>query len=128
MRDVIESIRERTTVYERHPLFEFLRDSRIDPSRRLAFAPSAAHYSLSFKDLCQLVLREEPARDRIQEIVNALTYEEAVHSRWLLASAGRCPAPIFSMDCPRPPKRGRNGRAGRNHQCRSSRSRRSRSR
>lgn len=85
MREVLSAIEQRTGAYERHPLFEFLRDESIDPARRLAFAPSAAHYVLTSRDFCQHVLRDEPARDRIQELVNAQTYAEAQHARWFIA-------------------------------------------
>ena len=44
-----------------------------------------AHYVITFGDLCKHVLREEPAKDRFQEIVNAQTYEEADHWRWFIA-------------------------------------------
>jgi hypothetical protein len=99
MRDVMRAIEERTAVYEQNPLFDFLRDTRIEPGRRLSFAPSAAHYILTFTDFCQYVLREEPAKDRLQEIVNAQTYEEAEHSRWFisdLAKLGYDPVLKFS--------------------------------
>jgi hypothetical protein len=89
MREVLSAIEQQTSVYERHPLFEFLRDESVDPARRLAFAPSAAHYVLTFQDFCQHVLREEPARDRIQELVNAQTYEEAQHARWFIADLAK---------------------------------------
>lgn len=89
MRQVLGAIRERTNAYEQHPLFEFLRDDSIDPERRLAFAPSAAHYVLTSQDFCQHVLREEPAKDRIQELINAQTDEEAEHARWFIADLAR---------------------------------------
>lgn len=89
MHDVVRAIKEQTAIFERLPLFEYLRDTTIDPRRRLAFAPSAAHYILTFTDFCQYVLREVPAKDRLQEIVNAQTYEEAEHSRWFIADLAR---------------------------------------
>lgn len=89
MREVLGAIEHQTSLYQEHPLFSFLRDESIDPARRLAFAPSAAHYVLTFQDFCQHVLREEPARDRIQEIVNAQTYEEAEHARWFIADLAK---------------------------------------
>jgi hypothetical protein len=89
MRAVMRAIEDRTGVYRRHPLFEFLRNEAIEPEKRLAFAPSAAHYILTFTDFCQHVLRSEPAQDRLQELVNAQTYEEATHSRWFLQDLAR---------------------------------------
>lgn len=85
MRKVIQHIEARTRIFERHPAFAFLKDSTIEPEDRLAFVPSVAHYVITFGDLCRHVLREEPARDRFQEIVNAQTYEEAEHWKWFIA-------------------------------------------
>ena len=85
MRNVVKTIEKRTAIYEKHPLFAFLRDSSIEPEQRLAFVPSVAHYVITFGDLCKHVLREEPANDRFQEIVNAQTYEEAEHWKWFIA-------------------------------------------
>ena len=79
MQQVIQRIDERTKIFEQHPAFAFLKDSSIEPEDRLAFVPSVAHYVITFGDLCRHVLREEPARDRFQEIVNAQTFEEADH-------------------------------------------------
>lgn len=85
MRNVIEHVERRARIFEQHPLFAFLADSSIAPEERLAFVPSVAHYVITFGDLCKHVLREEPAKDRFQEIVNAQTYEEAEHWRWFIA-------------------------------------------
>lgn len=84
MRNVIQAIDERTAIFREQPIFAFLRDRSIEPRRRLAFAPSVAHYVMTFGDLCGLVLFEEPAKDWLQEIVNAQTREEAEHRRWFL--------------------------------------------
>lgn len=85
MQDVVKAIEDRTQEFRNRPLFTFMRDSSIDPASRLAFAPFLAHYVMSFADLCRLVLREEPAKDPYQEIVNAHTAEEADHWKWYLA-------------------------------------------
>jgi hypothetical protein len=82
-------IEERTANYAQHPLFAFLSDRSIEPEQRLAFAPSVAHYIMTFADLCKHVFREEPAKDRLQELVNAQTYEEAEHCKWFLADLGK---------------------------------------
>lgn len=84
MRNIIQTIEERTAIFREQPFFAFLRDKSIDPCRRLAFAPSVAHYVMTFGDLCGLVLFEEPAKDWLQEIVNAQTREEAEHRSWFL--------------------------------------------
>jgi hypothetical protein len=84
MRDILRLIEDQAGAYGARPMFSFLRDTSIPPERRLAFAPSAAHYVLTFTDFCERVLRQEPTEDPIQKIVNAQTYEEAEHSRWFL--------------------------------------------
>lgn len=88
MRDILRLIDHQTEAYRQRPMFAFLRDTAIPPEKRLAFAPSAAHYVLTFTDFCEHVLREEPTDDPIQKIVNAQTYEEAEHSRWFLEDLG----------------------------------------
>ncbi len=89
MRAIVQAIDEKTEIYKALPLFDFLRDKSIDPAKRLAFAPSVAHYVITFGDLCKQVLREEPAKDKLQEIVNAQTYEEGEHWRWFISDLGK---------------------------------------
>jgi hypothetical protein len=71
MREVLQAIQTNMVAHQRHALFELLRDTHVDPEWRLAFAPSAAHYVLTLRDFCQHVLRAEPRRDRVQQLVNA---------------------------------------------------------
>jgi hypothetical protein len=85
MRRVMRHLDERVVQFETKPLFQFLRDTSIDARRRLAFAPGVAHFVMSFADLYALVLREEPAKDPYQELVNAHVQEDANHWRWFLA-------------------------------------------
>jgi hypothetical protein len=80
----MNELQKRTAAFEEAKLFAFLRDQAIGPRERLAFAPSVAHFVMSFADLYSLVLREEPAKDRYQELVNAHTHEDANHWRWFL--------------------------------------------
>jgi hypothetical protein len=85
MKAVLEAIDRRAIEFARHPFYEFMRDVTIDPRQRLAFVPVLAHFVMTFADLYALVLREEPAKDRFQEIVNAHTYEDGGHWKWFLA-------------------------------------------
>jgi len=73
----------------RHPLYAFLRDPSIEPRQRLGFAPGLAHFVMTFADLYAFVLREEPARDRYQQLVNAHTYEDGGHWRWFLSDLAK---------------------------------------
>ncbi len=85
MQRVMQRLDERVAEFEKAGLFEFLRDTSIDPARRLAFVPSVAHFVMSFADLYGLVFREEPPRDQYQELVNAHTHEDGDHWKWFLA-------------------------------------------
>ncbi|WP_394841783.1 hypothetical protein LZC95_32490 [Pendulispora brunnea] len=89
MQKVFEHLDRRIDTYEKLPLYTYLSDSRIAPEERLAFAPAIAHFVMSFSDLYAFALREEPARDRFQEIVNAHTYEDGGHWKWFLADLGQ---------------------------------------
>ena len=92
MRHILEHVNERTSEFGRLPLFDFLRDSRIDPRERLAFAPYAAHFVMSFADLCSLIIRQEPTQDKYQDLVNRHTREDDYHWRWFLAD-------LETLDC-----------------------------
>jgi hypothetical protein len=85
MRRVIEELERCTAELAKAPLFDFLRDTSIDPRRRLSFAPCVAHFVMTFADLYSLVLREDPPKDKYQELVNAHTREDENHWRWFLA-------------------------------------------
>jgi hypothetical protein len=85
MKAVLEAIERRTVEFARHPFYAFLRDTTLDPRQKLGFVPVLSHFVMTFADLYALVLREEPARDAYQELVNAHTYEDGGHWKWFLA-------------------------------------------
>lgn len=85
MRKILEYVDRKATDYERLPLFEFMQNDAIALRDRLAFVPALAHFVMTFSDLYAHVLRDEPARDRYQELVNAHTYEDGGHWKWFLA-------------------------------------------
>jgi hypothetical protein len=85
MKAVLEAIERRSAEYASHPFFEFLGDATVNPRQKLAFVPVLSHFVMTFADVYALVLREEPARDTYQEIVNAHTYEDGGHWKWFLA-------------------------------------------
>ncbi|WP_019505652.1 hypothetical protein [Pleurocapsa sp. PCC 7319] len=84
MKDILALIEEKQQIYSQLPLFEFLQDKSIHPAKRLAFAPYAAPFIMSFSDLCKYVLRQEPTNDKIQTILNQHTYEDDFHWQWFL--------------------------------------------
>lgn len=86
MKHIFEHIARRATEYARHPMFEYLRDGRIECRERLEFVPWLAHFVMTFADLYQLFTVETPAPgDRFQELVNAHLEEEDNHWKWFLA-------------------------------------------
>ena len=89
MRELQSQIARLSAEFEAQPFFEFLRDQNLTAKERLAFAPALAHFVMTFADLYRFVLREEPARDKYQEIVNAHTYEDGGHWKWFLADLGK---------------------------------------
>jgi hypothetical protein len=89
MKRIIRSIEEQTRQLQQHEFFRFISDPAIAPRERLGYAPCISHFVMTFADLYTLVLREEPARDRYQELVNAHTYEDGGHYKWYLADLER---------------------------------------
>jgi hypothetical protein len=85
MRRVMQTLEQHTARFDAHPLFDFLRDASIPAQDRLAFVPALAHFVMTFADLYRFVLRDEPAQDEYQKLVNAHTYEDGGHWKWFLA-------------------------------------------
>jgi hypothetical protein len=85
MQKLLAYVDEKALAYERLPLCGFMDDTTLDARDRLGFVPCLAHFVMTFADLYGLVLREEPARDRYQELVNAHTHEDGGHWKWYLA-------------------------------------------
>ena len=92
MRHVFDLIATQSEIFRQHPLHVFVTDSRIEPRVRLSFLPCAAHFIMSFRDMCTLVLYEAPTVDPWQKIVNVLALEESGHWRWFLAD-------MDTLDC-----------------------------
>jgi hypothetical protein len=84
MKEVLRHIFDKKRAYSTLPLFEWMRDERLDPRERLAFYPCMAPFILSFGDLNKFVLREEHPADVYQEMVNAHTREDDHHWPWYL--------------------------------------------
>jgi hypothetical protein len=89
MRDVLAYIQEQKRAFAALPVFEFMRDPSVPPEQRLALAPCMAHYVMTFADVNVYVLRQEPALDRYQELVNIHTYEDASHWPWYVEDLQR---------------------------------------
>jgi hypothetical protein len=89
MKRVYQRIGERSVAFARQPLFSYLRDATLQPSRRLAFVPFMTHFVMTFADLYNLVLPESAPRDFYDELVNTHLSEDATHWKWFLADLTR---------------------------------------
>ncbi|MEG5036480.1 hypothetical protein [Microcoleus sp. AT3-D2] len=84
MEEVLALIEKKKQEFAKSGLFEFMRDTSIDPRQRLAFAPCVSPFVMSFGEFNKYVFREEPTNDPIQVIVNNHTYEDDHHWLWFL--------------------------------------------
>lgn len=84
MEELLALIKEKQKAFAQVPFFEYLRDTKINPNDRMAFAPCFAYFVMSFGELCRNVLRDEPTTDPIQALVNHHTYEDEDHWIWFL--------------------------------------------
>ena len=90
MKDLLSYIETEKLKFSQLPFLEFLRNS--SPSirkHRLAFAPCAAPFIMSFGELNSSVLRVEPTTDPIQSTINKHTYEDDCHWMWFLEDLER---------------------------------------
>jgi hypothetical protein len=84
MEELLALIKEKQQKFARIPFYEYLRDTKIDPNERMAFAPCFAFFVMSFSELNRDILRVEPTTDPIQALVNHHTYEDEDHWIWFL--------------------------------------------
>jgi thioredoxin reductase len=84
MQNIIAAIELKKREFAQLPLFEYMRDKSIDPLQRLAFAPCAAPFVMSFGELNKDAYRDESSDDKIQSIINKHTYEDDHHWQWFL--------------------------------------------
>jgi hypothetical protein len=82
--ELLALIKEKQATFAKAPFFEYLRDTKINPNDRMAFAPCLAFFVMSFGELNRYVLRDEPTTDPIQELVNQHSYEDEDHWIWFL--------------------------------------------
>ena len=83
MQAIFDHIDRRRRAYEQHPFIQFLRDDKIPAQQRLAYAPYASHFVLTFGELNRRYLVDEAATPQ-QEMVNRHAEEDATHFPWFL--------------------------------------------
>jgi hypothetical protein len=84
MEEILAFIEKKKLEFSRLPFFAYLRNKSISPRQRLAFAPCAAPFIMSFGELNRDAFRDEPTNDPIQKIINKHTYEDDHHWEWFL--------------------------------------------
>lgn len=84
MKQILKHIEKRKQEFSQLPLFEYMRDTSIDPRERLAWVPCAAPFVMGFRDLNRYDLRKESTTDVVQELINRHTYEDESHWIWFL--------------------------------------------
>lgn len=84
MKEILSLIEEKKDEFSHLPFFEYLKNTSVHPRQRLAFAPCAAPFIMSFGDLNKHVLRVEPTQSSIQKLINQHTYEDDNHWEWFL--------------------------------------------
>jgi len=88
MQQVIDYIEERRASYENHEFITHLLDDESIPGeKRLAWGPTVIPFIMGYSDLNKYVFRkcEDDAQiDKLQELLNAHTYEEDFHWQWML--------------------------------------------
>jgi hypothetical protein len=85
MQRVLTRIDDRTKEFAAHPFFAYLKDTSVDPIRRISFAPALAHFVMTFADLYRYVLHQDAQGDPVQELVNAHAAEDGGHWKWFIA-------------------------------------------
>ncbi|MBK1990396.1 hypothetical protein A0J48_023210 [Sphaerospermopsis aphanizomenoides BCCUSP55] len=84
MKEVLELIEKKTQTFAQLPFFHFLRDTSIDPRKRLGWASAMAPFAMNFGELNRLYLRKEPTDSKLQELINNHTREDDHHWKWFL--------------------------------------------
>lgn len=85
MKAVLEVIEERRRRYEKHPYILYLRDESRTPHERLAYAPYACHFVLTFSEFNRYFLHSQGTEtDDRQKAVDTHATEDARHFAWFL--------------------------------------------
>jgi hypothetical protein len=85
MRRILAHIHACSERFAQEPMFEYLRDERVDPEQRLCFMPMMAHFVFSFMDMNKYILRNELADTPYQRLINIHSYEDASHWPWWIS-------------------------------------------
>lgn len=84
MEEIIAFINSRKQEFIKLPLFEMMRDEKLQPEQKLSFVPCMAHFIMSFGDINTYILRDLDTTDPIQNIVNQYSLEDDKHWPWYI--------------------------------------------
>lgn len=82
MKEVLAYIETKKQDFAELQLFEYMRDTSIEPRKRLAWVPYVSPLAMGFGDLWKYIFRKEPSTDTIQIMLNKHTYEDENHWKW----------------------------------------------
>jgi hypothetical protein len=82
MRRILAHIAACSERFAEEPMFQYLRDERIEPEQRICFMPMMAHFVFSFMDVNTYIIRNERIDTPYQRLVNIHSYEDATHWPW----------------------------------------------
>ena len=89
MRRILAHITACSERFAEEPMFQYLRDERIDPEQRICFMPMMAHFVFSFMDVNTYIIRNERIDTPYQRLVNIHSYEDATHWPWWVSDMKR---------------------------------------
>lgn len=82
MKEVLAHIEKKKQEFAKLPLFEYMRDTSIEPRQRLAWTPYITPLAMGFGDLWIYILKREPTTNTIQKMINKHTDEDKNHWKW----------------------------------------------
>lgn len=85
MKEVLALIELKKQEFSQLPLFKFMQNQSIEPKKRLAWAPCAVPFIMSFGELNEDGFRDTSSSDCIQLLINKHTEEDAHHWQWFLS-------------------------------------------
>ena len=89
MRTIIPLIRQRQERYRNHPFIRFLKDDQASPQARLAYAPFACFFSMTFSEFNRHYIRVSEPTGEHEKALNEHAREDETHYRWFLQDLER---------------------------------------
>ena len=89
MRTIARLIEDRQERYRDHPFIRFLKDDSQSPEARLAYAPFACFFSMTFSEFNRKYIRVENPVGEHEKALNEHAREDETHFRWFLQDLER---------------------------------------